>query len=63
MIGLSGGRERATAVPMWRVVDIERAVAAVRAGGGTATDPERQPYGLTSECADDEGMRFYLGEM
>ncbi|HEX3337239.1 MAG TPA: VOC family protein [Jatrophihabitans sp.] len=63
MIGLSGGHERASAVPMWRVGDIERAVAAVRAGGGTATDPVRQPYGLTSECADDDGMRFHLGEL
>jgi predicted enzyme related to lactoylglutathione lyase len=63
MIGLSGGRDRATAVPMWRVDDIGRAVAAVRANGGTATDPQRQPYGLTSECVDDQGTRFYLGEM
>jgi predicted enzyme related to lactoylglutathione lyase len=61
MIGLSGGHERATAVPMWKVDDIERTVEAVRANGGTATDPERQPYGVTSLCTDDQGMRFYLG--
>ena len=30
--------------------------------GGTATDPERQPYGTTSECTDDQGVRFYLGD-
>jgi predicted enzyme related to lactoylglutathione lyase len=63
MIGISGGHERAAAVPMWRVDDIDRAVAAVRDNGGTATDPERQPYGVTSSCADDQGMRFYLGQM
>jgi predicted enzyme related to lactoylglutathione lyase len=62
MIGLAGGRERATAVPMWKVPDVRRAVDAVRAAGGTATDPERQPYGTTSECVDDQGMRFYLGD-
>jgi uncharacterized glyoxalase superfamily protein PhnB len=63
MIGLSGGHEQAAAVPMWRVDDIERAVAAVRRGGGTATDPQRQPYGLTSGCSDDQGLRFYLGQL
>lgn len=62
MIGLSGGHRRATAVPMWWVADIDRAVAAVRAAGGSATEPQRQPYGLTSECTDDQGSRFYLGE-
>lgn len=61
MAGLSGGHERATAVPMWAVDDIARAVEAVRANGGTATDPERQPYGVTSSCTDNQGMRFYLG--
>jgi predicted enzyme related to lactoylglutathione lyase len=63
MTGLSGGHDRAAAVPMWRVDDIGRAVAAVRAAGGTATDPQRQPYGVTSECRDDQGSRFYLGEL
>jgi predicted enzyme related to lactoylglutathione lyase len=63
MIGLSGGHQRATGVPMWRVGDIERAVAAVRKAGGTASEPERAPYGLTSGCVDDQGMRFFLGEL
>jgi predicted enzyme related to lactoylglutathione lyase len=63
MIGISGGHPRARAVPMWSVADIEDAVAAVRAAGGTATDPERQPYGSTSDCTDDEGLRFYLGQL
>jgi predicted enzyme related to lactoylglutathione lyase len=62
MTGLSGGHERATAVPMWLVDDVAVAVAEVRANGGTATDPEQQPYGLTAACTDDQGMRFYLGQ-
>lgn len=63
MIGIHGGQSRATAVPMWRVSDIETAVAAVRAHGGTASDPETQPYGRSASCTDDQGMRFYLGEV
>ena len=47
---------------MWTVPDVPRAVEAVRRNGGTATDPEQQPYGVSSECVDDQGMRFYLGE-
>ncbi|MGI8680081.1 MAG: VOC family protein [Jatrophihabitans sp.] len=62
MTGISGGHRRATAVPMWRVDDIDRAVAGVRLRGGTATDPQPQPYGRMSECTDDQGSRFYLGQ-
>lgn len=62
MIGMSGGHDRASAVPMWRVDDIGTAVAAVRALGGRASDPERAPYGISSTCNDDQGMRFYLGQ-
>jgi hypothetical protein len=37
-------------------------VAEVRARGGRATDPEQQSYGLSAECADDQGTHFYLGQ-
>jgi uncharacterized glyoxalase superfamily protein PhnB len=63
MLGLHGGHDRTTVVPMYRVDDIDAAVAAVRAHGGTATDVERAPYGLTSTCTDDQGTRFYLGQL
>jgi uncharacterized glyoxalase superfamily protein PhnB len=63
MTGLSGGHERTTVLPMYRVDDIQVAVARVRGAGGTATDPERQPYGVSSQCADDQGTRFYLGQL
>jgi uncharacterized glyoxalase superfamily protein PhnB len=63
MVGISGGHARATTVPMYRVDDIAAAVSAVRHAGGTATDPEVQPYGTTSTCTDDQGTRFYLGEL
>jgi uncharacterized glyoxalase superfamily protein PhnB len=63
MTGLSGGHDRASVVPMYRVADVDASVATVRALGGTATDAETQPYGRTSLCADDQGARFYLGQM
>ena len=63
MTGLHGGQERATVVPMWQVGDVAAAVERVRAAGGTATDPESQPYGTTSECTDDQGVRFYVGDV
>ena len=63
MVGMAGGAERASAMPMYRVDDIGLAVERVRAAGGTATSPERQPYGLTSVCTDDQGSRFHLGQL
>ncbi len=63
MIGLSGGHSRATTVPMYRVDDVDAAVRQVRAVGGSASDPERQPYGISSTCTDDQGTRFYLGQL
>ena len=50
-------------MPMWLVDDVEAAVGRVRAAGGTATEPEQRPYGITSECVDDQGSRFYLGQL
>ncbi len=63
MTGMSGGHPEPLVMPMWRVDDIADAVAKVRAAGGAATDPEQQPYGLSSECTDDQGSRFYLGQL
>jgi uncharacterized glyoxalase superfamily protein PhnB len=62
MTGVQGGHAHATGVPMYRVDDIAAAVERVRAAGGAATEPEAQPYGLTSECTDDQGTRFSLGQ-
>ncbi|HEV3451369.1 MAG TPA: VOC family protein [Acidimicrobiia bacterium] len=63
MVGMHGGHDVATGVPMYRVDDIAAAVDRVRAAGGTATDPEVLPYGVSSTCADDQGTRFYLGQL
>jgi predicted enzyme related to lactoylglutathione lyase len=63
MVGLHGGHEVATGVPMYRVEDLPAALERVREAGGSAADPERHPYGLTATCVDDQGTRFYLGEL
>lgn len=63
MVGVSGGHDTATAVPMYHVSDIDAAMARVRAAGGTATPPETLPYGITASCTDDQGTRFYLGQL
>jgi uncharacterized protein len=60
MIGISGGHAEAAAVPVWRVADVAAAVARVRAGAGTSTEPHAEPYGLIAECADAQGFRFSL---
>ena len=63
MGGIGGGADEPLTIPMWLVDDVEAAVGRVRAAGGTATEPEQQPYGITSECVDDQGSRFYLGQL
>jgi uncharacterized glyoxalase superfamily protein PhnB len=63
MTGMQGGHAQATVVPMYRVDDIATAVGRVRAAGGTSTDPEPQPYGVTADCTDDQGTHFYLGTL
>ncbi|HXQ60649.1 MAG TPA: VOC family protein [Acidimicrobiales bacterium] len=62
MTGLHGGHPVTTILPMYLVDDIYAAVARVRAAGGSAPEPERRPYGLSAECVDDQGTRFYLGQ-
>ncbi|BBX09788.1 VOC family protein [Mycolicibacterium aichiense] len=63
MSGAAGGSHTPGVVPMWTVSDVAAAVARVReAGGSVLAEPAPQPYGLTAECTDDQGGRFYLGE-
>jgi predicted enzyme related to lactoylglutathione lyase len=64
MSGLSGGAQRATVVPIFRVDDIQAAgVERVRAAGGTASEPQHAGYGIRAECAADQGVRFLLGQL
>ncbi|WP_211765592.1 VOC family protein [Kutzneria sp. CA-103260] len=61
--GLQGGHAEAAVLPMYVVTDVSAAVARVRSAGGTATDPVQMPYGITSDCVDDQGVPFYLGQL
>jgi uncharacterized glyoxalase superfamily protein PhnB len=64
MAGVAGGSASAVTVPMWMVDDVEAAVERVRAAGGTVIDePSQQAYGKSALCTDDQGTRFYLGEL
>lgn len=64
MSGIAGGSTRNVAVPMWTVADIDTAVARVREAGGTVIEePSLQSYGRSALCTDDQGTRFYLGEL
>ncbi|HVY09091.1 MAG TPA: VOC family protein [Mycobacteriales bacterium] len=61
--GFWGGTGRQNVMLMYRVADVAAAAAKVRELGGQATDPVQMPYGITSDCVDDQGMAFYLGEL
>jgi uncharacterized glyoxalase superfamily protein PhnB len=63
LVGIGGGADRPETVPMYCVDDIEVAVAAVQTAGGEAGEVERQPYGRTALCRDDQGLPFYLGTL
>ncbi|HUQ64111.1 MAG TPA: VOC family protein [Acidimicrobiales bacterium] len=63
MVGIVGQQPTATVVPMYRVDDVDAAAARVRAAGGSGDDPARQPYGVTTACLDDQGTRFWLGQL
>lgn len=64
MSGAAGGNAAAVTVPMWTVDDIEAAVSRVRDAGGTVVEePSQQSYGKSALCNDDQGTRFYLGEL
>ncbi|WP_020663480.1 VOC family protein [Amycolatopsis benzoatilytica] len=47
---------------MFAVDDLEAALGRVRAQGGRAGEVENQPYGRTADCADDQGIEFWLWE-
>jgi predicted enzyme related to lactoylglutathione lyase len=59
-LGLSGGHARPTAMLCYAVPDVDAAVAAVRAAGGTAGDPTDEPHGRVADCVDDMGVPFAL---
>lgn len=61
--GLLGGQERVSVTLGFRVPDIAAAVERVRDLGGTAGEPEAQPYGSYADCTDDQSTAFWLLEL
>ncbi|KAA0098700.1 glyoxalase [Mycolicibacterium sp. P1-18] len=62
MAGIAGGSAEPATVPMWTVDDVDAAVQRVRDAGGTVIEESSaQSYGSSALCADDQGVRFYLG--
>jgi predicted enzyme related to lactoylglutathione lyase len=56
--GLSEGHAQPTLFCSYVVDDAAAAVARVRAAGGEADEPVQQPYGLSADCVDVDGVRF-----
>ncbi len=59
-VGIGGGQAAPEVQLCYRVTDLDRALAAVRAGGGSAQPPQDRPYGRLAECVDPSGLRFQL---
>ena len=56
--GLWEGHAHPTLFCSYVVDDAAAAVARVRAAGGEADEPVQQPYGLSADCVDVDGVRF-----
>jgi uncharacterized glyoxalase superfamily protein PhnB len=62
LAGLWGGQGQPGWKLMYLVTDLEAALTRVLEQGGTAGTPERQPYGLSAECTDNQGIEFWLNQ-
>jgi len=61
--GLWGGPGRQVGWKLMFAVDnLEAALDRVRSQGGRAGEVEQHPYGRTADCADNQGIEFWLWE-
>jgi predicted enzyme related to lactoylglutathione lyase len=60
--GLMGGVDHATLLLCFAVGDLEAVLDRVAAAGGQPGPIDDEPFGRTSLCTDDQGMRFALNE-
>lgn len=59
--GLWGGPGRQAGWKlMYAVDDLQAALARVRDHGGQTGEVEQQPYGLSADCTDNQGIEFWL---
>lgn len=61
--GLWGGQGQEGWRLMYAVSDLDAALELVRANGGRASDPRREPYGLAADCTDNQGIDFWLWQV
>ncbi|HWE91141.1 MAG TPA: VOC family protein [Pseudonocardiaceae bacterium] len=61
-MGMAGGVEHSSLFLAHAVPDVRAAVRRIHAAGGQADEPVQQPYGLISDCVDDQGLRFSVYE-
>jgi predicted enzyme related to lactoylglutathione lyase len=47
----------------YRVNDVAAVAVRVRSAGGATKDPQERPYGLESDCVDNQGVSFYLHQL
>jgi predicted enzyme related to lactoylglutathione lyase len=60
--GIWGGIDPPTLFCCFAVDDLVAATARVAAAGGAAERPQLEPFGLVSECTDDQGTPFAMFE-
>jgi len=58
--GIWGEEDRSNLFCCYAVEDVDAAAERVRAAGGTASEPQLEPYGRLSECVDTGGVRFAI---
>jgi len=46
------------AIPGYRVNDVEAVAVRVRSAGGATKEPQERPYGLESDCVDNQGVSY-----
>ncbi len=63
MAGLWGGQGQVGWKLMYAVRNLDVALQLVREHGGTTGKAERQAYGLSAECVDNQGIEFWLWEV
>lgn len=60
--GVRGGQAYAGWKVMYVVDDLDGALDRVLAAGGRSGAVTSEPYGRTADCADDQGVEFWLWE-
>ncbi len=58
-----GQRWLVSQAPGRSVDDVEADLARIRSHGGRTGEPETQPCGVIADCADEQGVEFWLWQI